>query len=100
MPPEDESQVTKQGFYFDHRTSELIEFHLDDKFPYDAGKWEFIGTSDELTPADAVARLMELYPDITVQLKTCADVPIHGHEVFIHGIHGRPREGKGTGETF
>ncbi len=89
---DEEARVVTPGFYFNHRTNELIEFHNGDKFPYDAGNWEFVGTSKELTASEAVARVVERYPEVNVELKACAIPPIHGHEVFIHGIHGRPRE--------
>ncbi|MCL5961005.1 MAG: hypothetical protein M1358_17165 [Chloroflexi bacterium] len=94
----EEAEITSPGFYFNHRTSELVEFHPGDKFPYDPGKWEFIGTSEEFTPSDAVAALLDRYPEVNVELKACAEPPIPGHEVYIHGIHGRPRGTKDAGK--
>lgn len=62
----------KAGFYYDAGTSRLVEYDKDEEFQGAPAGWEFIGTSDEMTPADAVAALQQRYPEANLELKVIA----------------------------
>lgn len=71
------SETSKQaagtaGFYFNEATGQLVEYDKDENFREAPGEWEFIGKSDEMTSADAVAALQERYPEANLGLRVIA----------------------------
>lgn len=59
--------VEEEGYYFSPDRAQILQVKCGDVLP-DAHVWEYLGRSDEMTPADAVAVVEERYPDISVEL--------------------------------
>lgn len=57
----------REGYYYSMDRSEIAEASEGDILP-PAEHWEYLGSTADLTPADAVAELEERYPDVSIEL--------------------------------
>lgn len=57
----------REGYYYSMDRSEIAEASEGDILP-PAEHWEYLGSTADMTPADAVAELEERYPDVSIEL--------------------------------
>lgn len=57
----------REGYYYSMDRSEIAEASEGDILP-PAKHWEYLGSTEDMTPADAVAELEERYPDVSIEL--------------------------------
>lgn len=67
MPAAQPLVVEREGYYYSMDRSEIAEASEGDILP-PSEHWEYLGSTADMTPADAVAELEERYPDVSIEL--------------------------------
>lgn|GEM_PF-6578500 len=67
MATEKMTIADREGYYYSPDRTEIAEASEGDILP-DAEHWEYLGSTADMTPADAVAELQERYPDVSIEL--------------------------------
>lgn len=75
MVAEKTTIAEREGYYYSPDRAEIAEASEGDILP-ESERWEYLGSTADMTPADAVAVLQERYPDVSVELTV--DTPEKG----------------------
>lgn len=67
MSSGEQSVAESEGYYYSADHALIIEAGHGDILP-EGEEWEYLGSSKDMTPADAVAEVERRYPDVSVEL--------------------------------
>ena len=67
MSPGKQMPADREGYYYSTDLAEIVQAEAGEMLP-EAQHWEYLGSVEDMTPADAVAELESRYPDVSVEL--------------------------------